>query len=66
MFDVLGWRWSARSVEVVGDLLETRAGEVAIEDLRDQGSLAGLDLEDGLVVAYAGASGVGVRDVIES
>jgi hypothetical protein len=33
--DVSWWRWTARAVEVVGDLFEAPAGEVAVEDLSD-------------------------------
>ncbi len=62
---MLGGGWPAGPVEVVGDLLESRAVEVALEDLHDHGRLLGIGLEDRLVVARARAAGVGVRDALE-
>lgn len=41
--DVARWRRAARPVEVIGDLLVAGAGEEALEDLGDHGSLVPLD-----------------------
>jgi hypothetical protein len=56
-----GWRWSARPVQIVGDLLESPSGEIALEDFNDDGRLLGVGLKAGLVIPGASASGVGVR-----
>jgi hypothetical protein len=58
------WR-AARPVEVVGDLLVAGAGEEALEDLGDHGSLVGLDHQARLGVAGLGARRVGMRLVLQ-